>query len=120
MQRTMFDRRVRRLGFTRSQWLVLRRLGIQPGASQVELADLLEVEKATAGMKAFVTNRIGDAGLLLGIFTLYVTFGVIDFPSLRGERVVYLCWRMDEESITHWHETNAGFAGRQPLEDANT
>jgi len=49
MQRTMFDRRVRRLGFTRSQWLVLRRLGIQPGASQVELADLLEVEKATAG-----------------------------------------------------------------------
>ena len=49
MQRTMFDRRVRRLGFTRSQWLVLRRLGIQPGASQVELADLLEVEKTTAG-----------------------------------------------------------------------
>ena len=49
LQRTVFDRRVRRLGFTRSQWLVLRRLGIQPGASQSELADLLEVEKATAG-----------------------------------------------------------------------
>ena len=48
-QRTVFDRRVRRLGFTRSQWLVLRRLGIQPGTSQSELADLLEVEKATAG-----------------------------------------------------------------------
>jgi hypothetical protein len=45
--------------------------------------------------------------------------GLIDFPSLRGGRVVYLCWRMDEETITHWHETNAGFAGRQPLEDAN-
>lgn len=49
MQRTVFDRRVRRLGFTRSQWLVLRRLGLQPGASQSELADLLEVEKASAG-----------------------------------------------------------------------
>ena len=49
LQRTVFDRRVRRLGFTRSQWLVLRRLGRQPGASQSELADMMEVEKATAG-----------------------------------------------------------------------
>ncbi|MEQ1879301.1 MAG: proton-conducting transporter membrane subunit, partial [Bdellovibrionia bacterium] len=30
-------------------------------------------EKAAAGMKAFVVNRIGDAGLLLGIFLLFVT-----------------------------------------------
>ncbi len=45
--------------------------------------------------------------------------GLIDFPSLRGGRIVYLCWRMDEETITHWHEINEGFAGRQPLEDAN-
>ena len=45
--------------------------------------------------------------------------GLIDFPSLRDGRVVYLCWRMDEENITHWHETNAGFSGRQPLEDAD-
>ncbi len=49
LQRTVFDRRVRALGFTRSQWLVLGRLGRQPGVSQSELAELLEVEKATAG-----------------------------------------------------------------------
>ncbi len=49
LQRTVFDRRVRKLGFTRSQWLVLGRLGRQPGVSQSELAELLEVEKATAG-----------------------------------------------------------------------
>ena len=49
LQRTVFDRRVRRLGFTRSQWLVLRRLGRQPGASQSKLAEMMEVEKATAG-----------------------------------------------------------------------
>lgn len=49
LQRTVFDRRVRKLGFTRSQWLVLRRLGHQPGASQSELAEVMEVEKATAG-----------------------------------------------------------------------
>jgi len=49
LMRTAFDRRVRRLGLTRSQWLVINRLHRRPGATQSELADMLEVEKATAG-----------------------------------------------------------------------
>lgn len=49
LQRTVFDRRVRKLGFTRMQWLALRRVAEQPGVSQSELAEILEVEKATAG-----------------------------------------------------------------------
>ena len=47
--RTVFDRRVREVGLTRAQWLVLTRLHRRPGASQSELAEMLEVEKATAG-----------------------------------------------------------------------
>ena len=47
--RTAFDRRVRQLGLTRSQWLVINRLYRHPGATQSELAEMLEVEKATAG-----------------------------------------------------------------------
>ena len=47
--RTEFDRRVRKLGLTRPQWLLLTRLHRHPGASHSELADMLEVEKATAG-----------------------------------------------------------------------
>ena len=47
--RTEFDRRVRRLGITRAQWLVLTRLHRHPGASLSELAERMEVEKATAG-----------------------------------------------------------------------
>lgn len=49
LMRTAFDRRVRGLGLTRSQWLVINRLHRRPGAIQSELADMLEVEKATAG-----------------------------------------------------------------------
>ena len=49
LMRTVFDRRVRRLGLTRAQWLVMTRLYRRPGASQSELAEMLEVEKATAG-----------------------------------------------------------------------
>jgi DNA-binding MarR family transcriptional regulator len=49
LMRTVFDRRVRRIGLTRAQWLALTRLHRRPGASQSELADMMEVEKATVG-----------------------------------------------------------------------
>lgn len=52
----------------------------------------------------------------LGIELKDHTRGLIDFPSMRGERVVLLCWQFgDGEVIEWWHETEAGFAGRQPL-----
>ena len=47
--RTVFERRVRKLGLTRAQWVVIARLYRRPGLSQSEVADLLEIEKATAG-----------------------------------------------------------------------
>src|SRR3954467_11016509 len=57
--RTEFDRRVRRLGITRAQWLVLPRLHRRPGASHSELAEMMEVEKATAGR---MIDRLGANG----------------------------------------------------------
>ncbi|MEO1793958.1 MAG: MarR family transcriptional regulator [Pseudomonadota bacterium] len=47
--RTVFERRVRDLGLTRAQWVVIARLKTRPGLSQSEVADILEIEKATAG-----------------------------------------------------------------------
>lgn len=47
--RMVFDRRVRSIGLTRAQWLVLTRLYRRPGASQTELADMLEIDRASAG-----------------------------------------------------------------------
>lgn len=41
--------------------------------------------------------------------------GLCDFPSLRDGREVYLCWRLGEPEVAHWHEQRDGFAGRQPL-----
>ena len=43
--------------------------------------------------------------------------GLLDFPSLRGGREVYLCWEDGEDAIRFWHEPDAGFAGRRPLDD---
>jgi hypothetical protein len=41
--------------------------------------------------------------------------GLVDFPSIYQNREVCLCWRFGEETVTHWHEVHAGFAGRQPI-----
>jgi hypothetical protein len=30
-------------------------------------------------------------------------------------RIVFLCWKLGEPEVTHWHELDAGFAGRQSL-----
>ena len=40
---------------------------------------------------------------------------LVDFYSLRDGREVYLCWREGESDIAHWHDLDAGFAGRQPI-----
>jgi DNA-binding MarR family transcriptional regulator len=49
LMRTVFERRVRAVGLTRAQWLVIARVHRRPGLSQSEVADLLEIEKASAG-----------------------------------------------------------------------
>ncbi len=61
MLRYRFDARARSLGVTRPQWRVLLHLARNPGATQTELADLLEVERITL---CRMIDRLGDAGLV--------------------------------------------------------
>jgi hypothetical protein len=41
--------------------------------------------------------------------------GLVDFPCLMDGRIVLLCWKFGEPEVTHWHELDGGFAGRQSL-----
>jgi hypothetical protein len=43
--------------------------------------------------------------------------GLVDFPALRDGREVYLCWEEGESEIGLWHEPEAGYGGRRPLDD---
>lgn len=52
----------------------------------------------------------------MGIQVKDLATGLIDFPALRDGRAVYLCWKYGEGSIQFWHEIDAGFAGRQPID----
>ena len=82
---------------------------VQPQAT----ADSPEAaRRAIARQLALRVERIQG----LGIEVRDIQSGLIDFPSLREDRVVHLCWKRGEPlQIRWWHEVEAGFAGRQPL-----
>ena len=54
--------------------------------------------------------------LATGVQIKDINTGLMDFSALRHGREVYLCWRYGEDQIAFWHEIDAGFAGRQPIE----
>ena len=45
--------------------------------------------------------------------------GLVDFPCLYCNEIVFLCWKYGEPEIGHWHRIPDGFAGRRPLLDAS-
>ena len=54
----------------------------------------------------------------LGVLLKDVDKGLCDFPYMKDGRVVYLCWQLGEETIAYWHDIETGFAGREPLDEA--
>ncbi|WP_420237255.1 DUF2203 domain-containing protein [Telmatobacter bradus] len=53
----------------------------------------------------------------IGVQLKDVETGLLDFPCRIDDEVVLLCWRMGEPTIEHWHTIEAGFKGRQPLDE---
>ena len=62
-------------------------------------------------LDAFV-HQVQDTGVLFKD----INAGLLDFPALKDGREVYLCWQYGEDDIAFWHEVEAGYAGRQPIE----
>jgi hypothetical protein len=59
-----------------------------------------------------MTTELHEMGVQLKDYTR----GLVDFPSMREDRVVLLCWQLGEgDEIEWWHDVEAGFAGRRPL-----
>ena len=41
--------------------------------------------------------------------------GLVDFPSLRDDEEIYLCWEEGETEVAYWHDAESGYGGRKPL-----
>ncbi|MBI3411642.1 MAG: DUF2203 domain-containing protein [Planctomycetes bacterium] len=80
-------------------------------AHQEEIQHILaEFERGQDRMRDF-ENELRELNVeLKDHFT-----GLIDFPCWKDDRVIYLCWRLGEPEVAHWHEIDSGFAGRKPL-----
>jgi hypothetical protein len=95
--------------------------------------ELTDAEAHEALSEAAPTNGGGEVGRQVGIAFLEVRRlletieqsgivlrnidrGLVDFPALLDGREVYLCWELDEDDVGHWHDMDAGYGGREPLD----
>jgi hypothetical protein len=53
----------------------------------------------------------------IGVQVKDLESGLLDFPCRVEDEIVLLCWRMGEPAIEHWHTMDAGFKGRQPVDE---
>ena len=44
--------------------------------------------------------------------------GLVDFYAERNGRMVFLCWQRGEPRLEWYHDLETGFAGREPLDEA--
>jgi hypothetical protein len=70
-----------------------------------------------AGMLENLAALNTEARTLQGLGVVVKDFdrGLVDFPTVREGREVFLCWELDEDDIEFWHDLDAGYAGRERL-----
>ena len=52
----------------------------------------------------------------IGVQVKDIDIGLLDFPCEVEGQIILLCWKLGEKSIAHWHGTQEGFAGRNPID----
>lgn len=86
------------------------------GGCLVNLADVLgqksELEKAAQHLHDVVAEI--DS---IGVQVKDMDEGLLDFPCQVEDEVVLLCWKLGEPTIGYWHTQDAGFKGRQPIDE---
>jgi hypothetical protein len=95
------------------------RYEVLSGAARAESGETVELLAARDAVAVHADRINGYLQELEAIGCLFKGFdgGLVDFYSLRDDHPIFLCWRLGEERIGHWHEIDAGAAGRQPVDD---
>ena len=44
-----------------------------------------------------------------------IDLGLIDFPSMLNDEAIYLCWKLGEPRVAHWHGVEESFGHRKEL-----
>ena len=86
------------------------------GGMKVDAADILKQRAELEEHLKRVRETLAEIDAI-GVQVKDLDTGLLDFPCRVEDEVVLLCWRLGEPSIEHWHTMEAGFKGRQPLDE---
>lgn len=92
----------------------LRFVGKRPDGALIMERDYRLAEAALARLVEEAEFLV-DAVHRLGAEVKDAEAGLVDFPALLGGRAVYLCWRLGEPEVAHYHGMDEGFRGRRRL-----
>ena len=110
MKKREFDRLEQRMGI-----LLVATSGAAPENPDTQELRSLEEKRRRLG------ESIGKGIQELhakGVLLKDLDRGLVDFYSLMGDRLVFLCWVVTEPEVSHWHSLEDGFAGRQQIKEA--
>jgi hypothetical protein len=105
----------------RATGAALERMGERTDAEALAREDgsreALAVRGRARALLEALSEELHELGEL-GVQVKDLDTGLCDFVASRDGRDVLLCWRFGEKQIGYWHELEAGFAGRQPIDGA--
>jgi hypothetical protein len=93
----------------------LRRIAML-GGSVVDREQILSI-RAVRDTSAARLKELFEAIQEIGCEVKDLDIGLIDFLTLYNGEEVYLCWKLGEQGISHWHGLQEGFAGRKAIDD---
>lgn len=90
--------------------LIAARAKPEWGESEEQLALRSQIEDVARQMNDYL-RELEEIGCVFKGFEE----GLVDFHGKLDGRDMLWCWKQGEQEITHWHEVEAGYAGRQPI-----
>jgi hypothetical protein len=100
---------------SRDQAKMIERV-VRMGGSNVNLGDALNTKRRKEQQIERLREHIKtvqDHGVLIKDLDM----GLIDFPTVINGREAYLCWKLGEQGIRHWHYPDEGFASRKAVDE---
>ena len=73
-------------------------------------------EGRQVGVAFLEVRRLLETIEQAGIVLRDIDRGLVDFPAMIDGREVYLCWELGEDDVGYWHDMDAGYGGREPLD----
>lgn len=86
------------------------------GGTHVDVVPLARRKAERAKAEQRVRDALAEIDSI-GVQVKDLNIGLLDFPCEVDGQIVLLCWKLGESSITHWHGTDEGFAGRKPIDE---